>query len=71
MQLVIHGQKKKPYVNNLEVKLEGGNFWVFEAILFLDTNRMSSINIFICMVSQAREDRNSWILIPGVYLLIG
>ena len=54
MQLVIHGQKKKPYVNNLEVKLEGGNFWVFEAILFLDTNRMSSI--FICMVSQARED---------------
>ena len=23
MQLVIHGQKKKPYVNNLEVRLEG------------------------------------------------
>ena len=36
MQLVIHGQKKKPYVNNLEVRLEGAikKFLGLEATFF-------------------------------------
>ena len=37
MQLVIHGQKKKPYVNNLKVRPEGAikKFLGFEATFFM------------------------------------